>query len=100
MVRTPHAPEDVLARERLAPLADEAHEDVELGGGDVDEGAAALHGATGDVDLDVGEDEARIRRTRRRRRRSPERAAHARHELGEAERLRDVIFGAELEAGD
>ena len=59
--------------------------------------AALPGGEPGGVDLEPGDAE---RRLRRRRSRAPQHRLHARHELGQLERLRHVVVGAELEPDD
>src|SRR5579864_3637637 len=101
VVGAPDAPEDVVAREHATLLVDDAEKDVELARGHLHGLAAAAHAPRGDVHLDVPERDAPLPlRLRRAYSAAPERRAHAREELGQAERLGDVVLRAELEAGD
>src|SRR5207248_6695394 len=99
MLGTPYFLEDGVARERLAARVDQAHQDVELGRRHLDDGGVSADLARRDVDDDVAELE-RVRRRRLVAVTTAKRGADAREELREAERLRDVVLGAELEPRD
>src|SRR2546426_8100876 len=88
--------EDLFSGDDLAGVADQIPEQIELARREVDalSGAVRLVGAEVDLDvadaagLDAGRPPAR----------APQDGAYPREQLGDAERLGDVVVGAELEA--
>jgi hypothetical protein len=75
-------------------------EQVELLAGDVERPAGEGHRAGGPVEVQVAEGQRLVARLFRRGAGSPQDRAHARDDLPGAERLDDVVVGAELEADD
>jgi hypothetical protein len=86
-------------REDLAGVAGEVEEELELAAGEADLGVVADHALPGDVDHERAEDQRRLGHACvGQRLPAPEERADAGLQLAEAERLGEVVVGAELEA--
>jgi len=87
---------ELLAREDMSGTADEGGQDLELVAGELERPAEV-----GDLPLRLVDLEAGVGRGRRKRAPRPaEDRLHPGRELPRAERLRDVVVGADLEADD
>src|SRR6478735_2408649 len=99
MAGAPNQREDLFARQDAALRLDQAPQHVEFGGGQLDGGTGTTDQPRARVDgelsgLHDGFDPLAAQPV------SPQHGFDARQELGQPERLGDVVFGAELEAHD
>jgi len=90
---------DLLAREDAAAGLDEAPEHVKFGGGQLDQGAGAEDLAGAGAHRDIVELDL-VRGLGLELRVAAQHGLHAGQQLGQAEGLGDVVFGAQLEAHD
>src|SRR5262249_57639521 len=92
----PHLIENLLARDDLTGVREQIAQQIELAGGEIDAVAAPMRLVRAEIDLDVAD--AAGLEARRPAAGAAQHGAHAREELRDAERLGDVVVGAELEA--
>ena len=101
VVVAPDVLEELVAGEHLARVAEQEREQLERLGLERHGVAVAQHAVAGEVDLDPAEvDERRRVAPAARLLGPPEDRPDPRRQLAQAERLGDVVVGAELEADD
>ena len=99
-VLVPDAVHQVLAGDDLAGVADELGEQVELLAGELELLVVEGGPAGGEVDVEAADGDRLLRRGRLGGLHAAQDGAHAGDHLGPAERLDDVVVGAELEPDD
>src|SRR5438105_12881002 len=98
VLRAPAAGKDVVAAEGAAVGGEEQAQHLELLRADVDGGSLPRDDLAVEIDLHLSESDHRA--LFRRRRPPPQQGLHAREQLAEAERLAQVVVGAELQTED
>src|SRR5438552_4572211 len=98
VLRAPAAGKDVVAAEGAAVGGEEQAQHLELLRADIDGGSLPRDDLAVEIDLHLSESDHRA--LFRRRRPPPQQSLHARQQLAEAERLAQVVVGAELPPED